>query len=186
VGIYGLDLVQSTVTANSAPVGGGLEIVNVVPTARAQSKGSDRGGLDDGARAGAAAIGDGAVNIVGTIVAGNTADDLGNDEGSAVSDHSIIGVVAPGFVVTDAGGTIFGVDPMLGPLTDNGGPTQTHELLAGSPAIDTGPVPVPTFAGNEFDQRGNGFARVVAGTVDIGAFEVQAPEPAVIQPKFTG
>ena len=61
--------------------------------------------------------------------------------------------------------------------------------MPGSPAKDTGPNPVPSFPTNEFNQRGAGFARVVDGVVDIGAFEVQAPplpEPVVITPKFTG
>jgi hypothetical protein len=35
-------------------------------------------------------------------------------------------------------GDLVGLDPMLGPLQDNGGPTWTHALLAGSPAIDAG------------------------------------------------
>ncbi len=93
--------------------------------------------------------------------------------------------------MTDTGGTIMGQDPTLGPLQNNGGPTETMALLPGSPAIDAGPNPVPSFPTNEFDQRGDGFTRVVNGTVDIGAFEVQppptpAPEAVVIAPKFTG
>jgi len=72
--------------------------------------------------------------------------------------------------------SLSGVDPMLGPLADNGGPTETHALLEGSPAINKGNN---AFAvdpdGNplQFDQRGQGFARIVGGSVDIGAFEVQ-------------
>ena len=60
---------------------------------------------------------------------------------------------------------------MLGPLQDNGGPTFTHALLPGSPAInagDPGFTPPPFF-----DQRGPGFDRVVNGRLDIGSFEVQ-------------
>jgi hypothetical protein len=70
------------------------------------------------------------------------------------------------------------VDPMLGPLTDNGGPTPTHALLPGSAAIDRGSA-----FGSTVDQRG--LKRPVdLGTVsnaeggdgsDIGAFELQAP-----------
>jgi hypothetical protein len=71
-------------------------------------------------------------------------------------------------------------DPMLGPLQDNGGPTFTHALLPGSPAIDKG----KNFSGSTTDQRGTGFARTVDNPsianatggdgTDIGAFEVQA------------
>ena len=60
-------------------------------------------------------------------------------------------------------------DPLLLALADNGGPTQTHALTAGSPAIDAGGNPL----GLSFDQRGPGFARVHGDRADIGAFEVQ-------------
>ena len=64
------------------------------------------------------------------------------------------------------GGPVNGViDPLLGPLADNGGPTQTHALLAGSPAIDAGdPLAVAGMNGvPEFDQRGMPFGRVADG-----------------------
>jgi hypothetical protein len=63
------------------------------------------------------------------------------------------------------------IDPLLGPLADNGGPTLTHALLPGSPAIDAGNNAYPT----DWDQRGPGYPRIVNGIIDIGAFEVQAP-----------
>ena len=103
-----------------------------------------------------------------------------------------LSIPGTGFIASDRVGNISGtINPMLGPLQNNGGPTDTHALLAGSPAINAGPNPVPDFPTNEFDQRGDGFARVVGGVVDIGAFEVQppatpAPEAIVITPKFTG
>jgi hypothetical protein len=61
------------------------------------------------------------------------------------------------------------IDPRLGPLADNGGPTLTHALLPGSPAIDAGNNAYAT----DFDQRGPGFPRIVNGIIDIGAFEFQ-------------
>jgi hypothetical protein len=79
--------------------------------------------------------------------------------------------------VTDLGGTVRSSTPGLLALADNGGPTMTMALDPTSIAIDAGPDPVATFTGNGFDQRGTPFVRVVNGTVDIGAFEVQADPP---------
>lgn len=86
------------------------------------------------------------------------------------------------------------IDPLLGPLADNGGPTETHALLDDSPAIDMGnmmgsvvegaiiDVDPATFACEDTDQRGT--ARPQDGdldgtaTCDIGAFErVREPDP---------
>ena len=64
------------------------------------------------------------------------------------------------------------VDPLLAPLADNGGPTLTHALSAGSPAIDTG----NDAAGFDFDQRGSGYVRVSGIAADIGAYETQPPD----------
>lgn len=60
-------------------------------------------------------------------------------------------------------------DPQLGPLQNNGGPTLTHALSEASPAIDMG----DNLQGFSSDQRGLGFARVVGGVADIGAYEMQ-------------
>lgn len=65
-----------------------------------------------------------------------------------------------------------GVDPMLGPLAANGGPTRTHALLAGSPALNAGDG---TGLENT-DQRG--LPRIQFKVVDIGA--VEASEPMVV------
>ena len=54
---------------------------------------------------------------------------------------------------------------MLGPLADNGGPTPTHALLYGSPAINAGGPTSPLAT----DQRG--FDRIFRGRVDFGAYE---------------
>lgn len=66
---------------------------------------------------------------------------------------------------------LVGVDPRLGPLTNNGGPTRTHALLTGSPAINaiaTGTPDLPTT-----DQRG--FSRPFGSGFDIGSFESGHP-----------
>ena len=122
------------------------------------------------------------VTSTGTIIAGNHGANDVEEGGTLTASHSLFGTIV-GTALVDQGGNLFGVDPMLGPLANNGGPTRRMELLLGSPAINAGPDPVPGFSGNEFDQRGAGFPRVTGGTVDIGAFEVQ---PVQIAPKFTG
>lgn len=89
-------------------------------------------------------------------------------------------------------GTVTLNDPQLGPLADNGGPTQTHALPAGSPAIDAGN------AGGCRDSLGalltadqRGFARTVDGDADgtaicdIGAYEFGASAPATPTPTAT-
>lgn len=57
---------------------------------------------------------------------------------------------------------------LLGPLQDNGGPTKTHALLPGSPAIDAGD---PAFVLQSLPQDQRGFLRIAGGRIDIGAFE---------------
>lgn len=58
--------------------------------------------------------------------------------------------------------------PLLGELRDNGGPTKTHALLSGSPAIDTG----NDVLGINEDQRGSSRD----ASPDIGAYEVDQKE----------
>jgi hypothetical protein len=63
------------------------------------------------------------------------------------------------------------IDPLLEPLADNGGPTSTHALQSGSPAINRGDPAAPSH-----DQRGYG--RV--GVPDVGAFEFDGVAPAIL------
>jgi hypothetical protein len=60
-------------------------------------------------------------------------------------------------------------DPLLGALTDNGGPTDTQALLPGSPAIDAGSAD----GCPQHDQRG--VARPQGAGCDIGAYERVPP-----------
>lgn len=79
------------------------------------------------------------------------------------------------------------IDPMLGNLQNNGGPTNTRLQMFGSPAIDRGNNCVvngscPTFNAPSpltTDQRGAGFPRQVGSAVDIGATEGETTAPAV-------
>ena len=86
-----------------------------------------------------------------------------NDAGVLNTNGGIGGFTGPGDQLN--------TDPILGQLQDNGGPTSTHALLNGSPAINAGD---PNFTPPPFfDQRGPGFNRVANGRIDVGSFEVQ-------------
>lgn len=113
------------------------------------------------------------VRIANTIVSNNSSDvDVTEAAGAtfASGGYNLIGTGNAALPLFTASGDQTGVtDPKLGDLTDNGGPTETAELLAGSPAYNAGD-PAITGAG-QFDQRGDGFPRVQQGRIDIGAFE---------------
>ncbi len=109
-----------------------------------------------------------------SIVADNSNEVSSSDlSGTFAADYNVIKNPGSSSINESVpGSNLIGVDPMLGPLQDNGGPTLTHALLTGSPAIDRGDpafVPPP-----DFDQRGDGYPRVINGRLDMGAFEVQS------------
>jgi hypothetical protein len=81
---------------------------------------------------------------------------------------------APGLPADMPSDTLTG-DPLLLPLASNGGPTPTHALAKGSPALDAG----NNAAALESDQRGAYYLRSVGAATDIGAYESQ-PEPDIL------
>ena len=92
-----------------------------------------------------------------TIVAGNQADgpQFGHDLGGGPFNAAFSLIGDPAGTTVDAtvpGSNLFGVDPLLGALQNNGGPTRTMRLNSGSPALDTGRTPT----GESSDQRGLG------------------------------
>jgi hypothetical protein len=176
-GIYNsfstLTLTSSTLSSNSATTGGGIDNVGVSGPATVT--------LTSSTLSGNSATTGGGIDNVGllavtrsrnTILAGNTAPGSPDISGPLNSQgHNLIGdgTGGSGFDPTDLVGTAGKpIDPKLGPLQDNSGPTETMALLLGSPAIDAGDntdAP-PT------DQRGA--PRIFNGVIDIGAYEVQA------------
>jgi hypothetical protein len=153
----------------------------------------------------------GSMVLSNTIVAGNRAivggapaagPDCASDAGRMQSaGYNLIGNGAGcnfAQTATDRVGTAADpIDPMLGPLTDNGGPTQTHALAAGSPAIDAANPAAPGSGGDACpatDQRG--IQRLQDGNgdgiprCDIGAFELAEPTAALsvagIRPAHAG
>ncbi len=120
----------------------------------------------------------GTYTIESSIFSGNVQSDVGdaypvnlvNSGGTLVVSNSLVETATGGHGLTDGtDGNIVGTDPLLGPLADNGGPTQTHALLDGSPAIDAG----SNEPGALFDQRGEGYTREWFDGVDMGALEFQ-------------
>ena len=166
-------LTNSTVSGNSATSdGGGISNQGMLTLANSTISGNtasdDGGGIDNVA---------GDIELVNSIIAVNTAAFGPDCSGSPTSlGYNLIGDDTDcGF--TAATGDLINFDPLLGPLQDNGGPTETRALLGGSPAIDAIPVadcndtdgnPVTT------DQRD--VVRPQGPACDIGAFEL---EPAV-------
>lgn len=145
---YPLRLANSTITTNvsTGPRGGGGIVDHHLPEL----------GISD---------------FQSSIVAGNinVVADAILDADLAASTAAVSG--ANNLIVAASGVTLppdtLVVEPMLGPLQDNGGATWTHALLDGSPAIDAG----NNSADLDFDQRGQGFPRVSAAAADIGALE---------------
>jgi hypothetical protein len=120
----------------------------------------------------------GTLTLANSIVALNTAGfDSPDISGIVTANFSLIQNTGGIAFTAASGGNLTGVDPLLGPLQDNGGPTQTMALLPGSPAINAGSnalaVDPATNQPLTTDQRGAGYSRIVNGTVDVGAFEVQ-------------
>jgi cysteine-rich repeat protein len=110
-----------------------------------------------------------------SIVAGNTAATDADCEstGAAITSggYNLLGALGGCALGGDPTGNVTG-EARLGPLGDNGGPTRTHALMAGSPAIDAGnPAGCSDVAGAVLavDQRGQ--PRAAGGRCDIGAFE---------------
>ena len=120
---------------------------------------------------------DDSITIANSIVAGNTAGggspDIDPGSGTFSVNYSLIGSGITPDAGTSGNNAVTN-NPLIGPLTDNGGPTETHALLAGSLAIDAGD-PAILLNTTEFDQRGAPFTRVDASgsTIDIGAYERQ-------------
>jgi predicted outer membrane repeat protein len=180
-GDVALTVINSTMTGNSAHKGGAMFIqfadsVGLVVRCCTISANS----VDSEGQGGGMIV-QGAFTLVDTIVAGNTrgshdaavTDDIQGNVNLGRSGHNLIGDGTNSNMTDGVSGNIVGtadspVNPGLGPLQDNGGPTPTMALLAGSPALQAG----TTDGAPDTDQRG--LPRVVNGLIDIGAFEVQS------------
>jgi len=86
-------------------------------------------------------------------------------------NFNYVGIIGANNLIGSSGVPIpvdtISADPLLAPLANNGGPTLTHALGTGSPALDAG----NNLAVVQYDQRGDGYPRSVGAAPDIGAFE---------------
>jgi parallel beta helix pectate lyase-like protein/hemolysin type calcium-binding protein len=199
-GIYlyrdSLSVQGSTIAGNtSVSVGGGIHTFNVAVTVQRSTISGNSAGSGANYAGGIYAYG-GSLSVQSSTVAGNRGGGIysfnGNPDPSLVNTivadntattgpdlYSVLDVFNASFSLIEnpSGATIagnpniLGQDPKLGPLADNGGPTQTQALGEGSPAIDQG-------LASGTDQRGAprpfDFAQIaLAGSnqADIGAYE---------------
>jgi len=182
-----LKLVNTTISGNRSNSTGAVSVISInstqadleiVNSTIANNSGNGGGGVAAATQGGVNAIAN--VSLRNTILANNSAPNIATEDfgGGPMTITSL------GFNLADedTGGYFgqasdkVGVDPRLGPLTNNGGQTESHALMGGSPALDAGER-----SGYQRDQRGqlrafDAPADTAAGgdDSDIGALEMQA------------
>lgn len=168
---------NSTLSGNSAAFGGGMASSGTLTVQNSTLSGNiattNGGGIVN--------VG-GTLNLTNALIAYNTnaaAPDVSGTVTFAASYNTLVrdGTGTMGIATGDGHGNLVGtaanpINPLLGPLQNNGGLVPTFALLPGSPAIDAGNN---AFVTGPFDDRGPGFNRIINGRVDIGGFEFQPP-----------
>ncbi|MBN2084819.1 MAG: right-handed parallel beta-helix repeat-containing protein [Anaerolineales bacterium] len=157
-----ISLANMTVSGNTAgTAGGGLEVGNGNVGLSNVTVAANTGG-------GVHVQNPSLVALRNTIVADHTAGNCGGlpvtSQGNNLDTDGTCALAGPG--------DLSGLPANLGPLADNGGPTFTHALLPGSPALETGDDATCMAA----DQRGIG--RPQGLHCDMGAFEAESPSTA--------
>jgi hypothetical protein len=112
-----------------------------------------------------------------TIVAGNVATPAGNCAGTGTFTSSGFNLESANSCAFNAAGDLVNTDPLLGPVQNNGGPTSTQALSAGSPAVDAGDCTDLAGQPLTIDQRGVARPQPPGGKCDIGAFELAPTAP---------
>ncbi|HET8940783.1 MAG TPA: IPTL-CTERM sorting domain-containing protein [Rudaea sp.] len=176
--LSGMQLAQSTISGNTAAfVGGGVAFEDhgtpstIFNTTVANNSAAGYAG-------GILALYAPTFTMQSSISANNNAPTGADIATSSGNSSTVIGatnlVMSASSYVTLPGDTLSG-DPLLLPLANNGGPTLTRLLSAGSPAVGTGSNP----NNYPYDQRGVGFSRSTsAGATNIGAIQATAAAAA--------
>ncbi|MGO9971766.1 MAG: choice-of-anchor Q domain-containing protein [Solirubrobacteraceae bacterium] len=181
-------VINSTISGNDAQAGGGdgggISLDNADLTARDDTI-ANNFGLGGGLLVGL----NSAATVTDSLIATNASpmtglSDCEVNQTAKITDggHNLIGIANPG-AVGDCGfanatnGDLTGtpatpLNPDLGALAANGGPTQTQALQPGSPAISTGnPTDCQATPVNDLDQRGDTRAATTRHACDIGAYD---------------
>lgn len=192
-------ILRSTISGNSAPSGGGILNLDTLVVANSTISGNTATTLDGGGiynngtltlssvtiASNAAPAGDvggmfnndslGTTSMRNSILGDNTSATAGDADCGGTIDsggHNLIETTGACTIAGSTTGNLTGVDAQLLPLADNGGPTQTQMLLAGSPALDAGDPAVPGSGGTACEATDQiGTTRPVGSACDIGAVE---------------
>lgn len=164
-----VNIVNSTISNNAtANDGGGVFIHSGTSEIRSSTVSANTALAQ-----GSGVVNRGASALANTIIAGNLGGDCSGPFTSLSRNLDSDGTCG----LSPASGDLPNTDPLLGPLTDNGGPTLTHSLLPGSPAIDAIPVAdcIDT-DGNPITADQRGVSRPQGPACDIGAYEAEPPD----------
>lgn len=189
-------VINTTISGNNAGVGGGIVLLNKAALKLASSTVANNTALEgaglvsrsDYEGSGEKASSD--VNVVNTIVSGNTAsssNSAGDLEGHFEITHSLISALdniagnntsingTEVNSINESTTNVINQDPLLEALADNGAMALTHALHQNSPAIGKGNPNAEDLPTN--DQRGEGYLRVTGDRLDLGAIQFDGVVP---------
>jgi CSLREA domain-containing protein len=164
-GVYNAASLRVTNTTISGNTAGGIRNTNTVRMSHSTVADNRDYGVSS----------DGGFMLRNTILTGSRLDpgDAACVGALDSAGYNLIGSIANCTVGGDSTGNLLDVDPLLGLLGDNGGPTGTQSPVPGSPAIEAGTCTDLDGAPVAVDQRK--MPRPGGMACDIGAYEVQDP-----------
>jgi hypothetical protein len=179
-----LEIASSTLAGNNGPAVSVESGASATVRNSTLSDGLDFGLIDNGsasffnstvtANANGGVENKNTLNLTNTIVAENKGSGDCAGKAATTSDHSLDSDGRCGV------GALSKLNPLLGKLVNNGGPTPTHALQEGSPAIDA----ADTAMCPATDQRGVPRPDLPGTACDVGAYEFQVPREETTQKSY--